>query len=241
MAKTKQLKSQEKFKTMIGGQALIEGIMMRGPDKDAVVVRGKEGLTVEVTPRKLPPEHSPLRWPLIRGIYNFFGSNIVGVKALMRSADLSPEEGETEAPSKFDQWLEKKLGNEGFQKALVGFAVVLAILAAFAAFDPAPDDPAKSANLSVDENGNVVEKGKKIIVRMPQKGVFEAIKDVEANGTGEDADTSTIYNLVAAVLNNNMGNVKVSAEEVESYDIEECTAILKAYMEFVDELKQNPN
>lgn len=78
-----------------------------------------------------------------------------------------------------------------------------------------------------DENGNVVEKGKKIIVRMPQKGVFEAIKDVEANGTGEDADTSTIYNLVAAVLNNNMGNVKVSAEEVESYDIEECTAILK--------------
>lgn len=92
-----------------------------------------------------------------------------------------------------------------------------------------------------DENGNVVEKGKKIIVRMPQKGVFEAIKDVEANGTGEDADTSTIYNLVAAVLNNNMGKVKVSAEEVESYDIEECTAILKAYMKFVDELKANPN
>jgi hypothetical protein len=92
-----------------------------------------------------------------------------------------------------------------------------------------------------DENGNVIEKGKKIIVRMPQKGVFEAIKDVEANGTGEDADTSTIYNLVAAVLNNNMGNVKVSAEEVESYDIEECTAILNAYMEFVDELKANPN
>lgn len=54
-------------------------------------------------------------------------------------------------------------------------------------------------------------------------------------------DTSTIYNLVAAVLNNNMGNVKVSAEEVESYDIEECTAILNAYMEFVDELKANPN
>lgn len=112
---------------MIGGQALIEGIMMRGPDKDAVVVRGKEGLTVEVTPRKLAPEQSPLRWPLIRGVYNFFGSNIVGVKALMRSADLSPEEGEVESPSKFDQWLEKKLGNEGFQKALVGFAVVLGL------------------------------------------------------------------------------------------------------------------
>ena len=50
MANTKQPKTQEKFKTMIGGQALIEGIMMRGPDKDAVVVQGQEGLTVEVTP-----------------------------------------------------------------------------------------------------------------------------------------------------------------------------------------------
>ena len=109
-------------------------------------------------------------------------------------------------------------------------------------FPYSEDDLKPSSTTTIkDENGNVVEKGKKIIVRMPQKGVFEAIKDVEANGTGEDADTSTIYNLVAAVLNNNMGNVKVSAEEVESYDIEECTAILNAYMEFVDELKANPN
>ena len=45
----------EKFKTMIGGQALIEGIMMRGPEKDAIVIRGREGLTVEVSPRRLNP------------------------------------------------------------------------------------------------------------------------------------------------------------------------------------------
>ena len=43
----------EKFRTTIGGQALIEGIMMRGPEKDAIVVRGKEGLTLEVNPRKI--------------------------------------------------------------------------------------------------------------------------------------------------------------------------------------------
>ena len=106
---------------------MIEGILMRGPEKDAVVVRGKDGLTVEVMPRKLPPENSPLRWPLIRGVYNFFGSNIVGVKALMRSADLSPEEAGEESTSKFDQWLEKKLGNERFQQALVAFAVILGL------------------------------------------------------------------------------------------------------------------
>ena len=43
------------------------------------------------------------------------------------------------------------------------------------------------------------------------------------------------------VLNNNMGKVPVTEADVADYDIEECTAILNAYMEFVDELRQNPN
>lgn len=127
MAKHEKKESKEQFRTMIGGQALIEGILMRGPEKDAVVVRGKDGLTTEVTPRKLPEPGSFATWPLIRGVYNFFSSNVVGVKALMRSADLSPEEGEEPAESKFDQWLEKKLGSEKFQKALITFSVVLGL------------------------------------------------------------------------------------------------------------------
>ena len=116
--------SNEKFKTMIGGQALIEGILMRGPDKDAVVCRQNGELVTEVTPRKLPPEKSPKRWPLIRGVVNFFDSQAVGIKALMRSADLSPEET-GEEPGKVDPWLEKKLGDEKFQKFLLGSAVAL--------------------------------------------------------------------------------------------------------------------
>ena len=114
----------EKFKTMIGGQALIEGIMMRGPEKDAIVIRGKDGLTVEVTPRKVNPPGSFKSWPFLRGMFNFFDAQVVGVKALMRSADLAPEEMQ-EQPSKFDLWLEKKLGNEKFQQAVIGIAVAL--------------------------------------------------------------------------------------------------------------------
>lgn len=114
----------EKFKTMIGGQALIEGIMMRGPEKDAIVIRGKDGLTIEVNPRKLNPPNSFKTWPFLRGMFNFFDAQVVGVKALMRSADLAPEELQ-EQPSKFDLWLEKKLGNEKFQKAVIGIAVAL--------------------------------------------------------------------------------------------------------------------
>ena len=127
MAKKETLCCNEKFKTTIGGQALIEGIMMRGPEKDAVVVRGKDGLTVEVSPRKIRKPGSFATWPLIRGAVNFFDSQVVGVKALMRSADLSPEGAEEEQPSKFDQWLEKKLGNEKFQQFLIGSAVFLGL------------------------------------------------------------------------------------------------------------------
>lgn len=114
------------FKTMIGGQALIEGIMMRGPEKDAIVTRGKDGLNVDVLPRKKNPPKSWKNWPFVRGVFNFFDAQVVGVKALMRSADLAPEE-EQEAPSKFDQWLEKKLGNEKFQQVVVGLAVALGL------------------------------------------------------------------------------------------------------------------
>jgi len=111
---------------MIGGQALIEGLMMRGPKKDAIVVRGKDGLTVEVADRKIYPEKSPLRWPLIRGVVGFFDAQVCGVKAILRSADLSPEEAQEE-PSKFDKWLEKKLGNKKFQSFVVGSAVALGL------------------------------------------------------------------------------------------------------------------
>lgn len=116
--------TSEKFKTMIGGQALIEGIMMRGPKLDAIVTRGADGLHVETTPRKIRPKGSFLTWPLIRGAVNFFDAQVVGVKALMRSADLSPEENK-DAPSKLDMWLEKKLGDKKFQSFLVGTAVAM--------------------------------------------------------------------------------------------------------------------
>lgn len=116
----------EKFKTMIGGQALIEGIMMRGPEKDAIVIRGKDGLTVELNDRKIFPKDSFKSWPFFRGIFNFFDAQVTGVKALMRSADLAPEDLQEE-PSKFDLWLEKKLGNEKFQQAVIGIAVAMGL------------------------------------------------------------------------------------------------------------------
>ena len=120
-------KKQETFRTTIGGQALIEGILMRGPEKQAIVVRAPEGLVTKVTERKFIKDKFPiLGWPLIRGMATFISSIITGVKALMFSADYFPDDESTQ-PSKFDQWLEKHVPAEKLQNVLVAFSVILSL------------------------------------------------------------------------------------------------------------------
>lgn len=122
------------FRTMIGGQALIEGIMMRGPDKQAIVCRTKDGLTEKVEPlRLIKDRHPSLGWPFIRGLVTFADSMLKGMKALSYSASLLPED-EQEEPTKFDLWLEKKLGSEKAEKAIIGFAAFLGVCLAVALF-----------------------------------------------------------------------------------------------------------
>ena len=125
MKKENESVIQEKFKTLIGGQALIEGIMMQGPDKRSIVVRGPEGIVTKVEPLK--KRTGLAKWPRIRGVVNFASSMVSGVKALMYSAAFFPEE-EDAKPSKFDEWLEKKLGSEKMEKAVISFSVVLGVL-----------------------------------------------------------------------------------------------------------------
>ena len=116
------------FRTSIGGQALIEGILMRGPDRQAIVVRDKDGQLVEkVEELKLIKDRYPiLGIPLIRGAVNFLAAMVSGVKALMYSADFYPEE-EVSQPSGFEKWLEAHLSSEKLEKAIVAFAVLLGV------------------------------------------------------------------------------------------------------------------
>ena len=119
------------YKTMIGGQALIEGIMMLGPEKKAVVVRKPDGTLEEQVEERvlIKDKHPLLGLPLIRGVFNFCSSMANGVKALMYSASFVPEDEETpEEPSKLEVWLDKHLGSEKAASALVTLAVVLGIL-----------------------------------------------------------------------------------------------------------------
>ena len=122
------------FRTSIGGQALIEGILMRGPKKQAIVCRTKDGLVEKVEELKLDKQKHPiLGWPFIRGCAIFLDSMVKGMKALTYSASLIPEE-EQEEPDKIDQWIADHFPAEKAQKLIIGTAVVLGIALALLLF-----------------------------------------------------------------------------------------------------------
>lgn len=91
-------------KTSIGGQAVLEGVMMRGKSGIATAVRDKDGV-IRLEADRLPAETSKIaKIPVIRGVVNFISSMVTGVKILMRSAEVYGEEEQSE-PSKFEKWL----------------------------------------------------------------------------------------------------------------------------------------
>ena len=120
-------KNNKQFRTSIGGQALIEGILMRGPEKQAIVVRSPEGLVTKVEELTLIKDKYPiLGWPIIRGAVTFLDSMVRGVKALMFSADYYPDDENTQ-PSKLDKWLEEHVPAEKLQSVLVWVSVILSL------------------------------------------------------------------------------------------------------------------
>lgn len=119
------------FKTKIGGQALIEGIMMRGVGEAAIAVRKKDGsIAVEKWDIKAGKWYQ--KTPFIRGIFNFVLQMIDGYRYISKSADLSgmmdedENDASNEPPTKFEIWLEKVFG-EKLMNVIMGVAMVLGV------------------------------------------------------------------------------------------------------------------
>ena len=115
--------------TSIGGQAVIEGVMMRGPHKTATSVRKSDGeIIIDINDNGTKKRSKILSLPIIRGCINFFDSMIIGMKSLMFSANqMDIDDDEYEEPSKFDKWLEDKFGDK-IKDIVIYFAVFLAII-----------------------------------------------------------------------------------------------------------------
>ena len=120
-------KASCEFRTSIGGQALIEGILMRGPKKQAIVCRTADGLVEKTEELRFVKDRYPiLGWPLIRGCAIFLSSMVKGMQALTYSANLVPLEEQGE-PDKLDKWIEEHFPEDTAQKLIIGVAVVMGI------------------------------------------------------------------------------------------------------------------
>ena len=132
--------ARQKTKTItsIGGQALIEGIMMRGPKKTAVSVRLPDGSisTELMKTEQLKEKYKILRLPFLRGIAGFIDSLKVGYRALNYSAEKSGADEEEEG-SKFDQWMERVFGDK-LMNVIMIISGVLGVALAIALFFLAP-------------------------------------------------------------------------------------------------------
>ena len=125
-------------KTTIGGQALLEGLLMMGPENIAIAVRKPDG---EIVLDKKPlPNKSPItKVPFVRGSVNLFRQMVIGVKALMYSADFVELEDEADQkPSKFDAFIEKLFKDKG-KDALIYVSVIISLAMSIGLFIIVPN------------------------------------------------------------------------------------------------------
>lgn len=117
--------------TAIGGQAVMDGVMMRGADRMATSIRLPDG-RIHIKTQQLPKSGAWMKIPVLRGVFAFVVSLVTGMKTLLYSADVleyySPEEEEKEEPGAFSKWVEKHFGERAAWNFAIYIAVVLAIL-----------------------------------------------------------------------------------------------------------------
>lgn len=169
-------KKQQKRITSIGGSALIEGIMMRGPKRTTVACRVNEETiyTEDISIKTFSSRGKFFRVPLIRGIFGMIDSMRLSYKALGLSADKAMEAGnmEEEEPSKFEKWLDDKFGDK-LMNVIMVIATILGIALALGLFVFLPSflyDWTIKPNISADMSSGAVQ-----VIKSAFEGVLKIL------------------------------------------------------------------
>lgn len=188
-------------KTSVGGQALIEGIMMQGPKGAAMSVRMPDGSisTEEKQVKHIRDKIKFLGWPIIRGVVNFVESMIFGYSCLMESAEKSGFEDLAESEenmSKLDKWLNDHM-NKTFMNILTGIASVLGILLAFALFFYLPTIITnwfnKLSGGALDNFRALIEGVMRMIIFVVYIALVSLMKDIRRTFMYHGAEHKTIF------------------------------------------------
>ena len=183
-------------RTSIGGQAVMEGVMMRGPKEIATAVRKSDGEIVidKKGISSVLMKYKVLKLPVIRGCINFFESLIVGVKALMFSADqYDLEDGESYEPSKFEAWLDRKFGDK-IKDIAIYTSVVIALIFGVALFMLLPNVITGFFSKFVINTilRNLVEGGIRLVIFLGYMILVSQMKDIQRVFQYHGAEHKTI-------------------------------------------------
>ena len=169
--------------TSIGGQAVLEGVMMRGPKEIATAVRKSNGeIVIDKQPvNSFVVNHHLDKVPIVRGVISFFESLIVGVKCLMFSADqYDLDDGETYEQSKFEKWLDDKFGDK-IKDIAIYFSVVVALAFSVVLFMLLPHFLSSLAGKFTDNTLilNTLEGVIKLVIFMTYIILISRMKDIQ--------------------------------------------------------------
>lgn len=185
-------------KTNIGGQALIEGLLMIGPKNAATAIRKADGEII-VEKKELPPKGTLSKIPVVRGIIGFVRQMIFGMKALMYSAELVEIDEEIEEPSKFDKFIERILGDK-LKDVAIYFSVIIAIVLGVSLFILLPNFLADFITVTLDKTTrggviarNLIEGIIRLIIFLSYLILVSKMKDIKRIWQYHGAEHKTIY------------------------------------------------
>ena len=188
-------------KTSIGGQALIEGIMMRDPQKTVMAVRKQDG-SIELVPRKtndIREKYKILKLPIIRGVAGFIDSMVTGYKAMMDSAEISGylDEELNEAEQKPKTEEKEKKGKGALMSVIMVVSTVLAVILSVGLFIYLPSLAFKGLNYllsgAITSWQAVIEGVLKILIFLGYMVAVSQMKEIKRVYKYHGAEHKTIF------------------------------------------------
>ena len=185
---------QKQQRVDIGGQAVMEGVMMKAPDAIAVSVRRPDGTIVTKRREYIPlaQKHRWMGWPFIRGMVNFVTMLSMGMGVLQESTDMLGILDEE--PTRFEKWLAKKLG-KGIDKIVMGTAIVLAVVLSIGLFFVIPELVAQLLRKGISQNWlvNLLSGLVRILILIAYILFCGAVPDVRRTFEYHGAEHKTVY------------------------------------------------
>ena len=176
MSNIKNIKRNPKHITKIGGQALIEGVMMRGPKAVGIAVRKPDGeIELKVDPvENLTTKNNFFKLPLVRGVVALLEAMVLGTKSLMYSAEFfEEEEEEVKEPNKFDRFIERTFKDKAGDISIY-LTVLVSILISVGLFMLAPTFLTNLFKKGIESSGALSE-GQGVIVLNLIEGVIRVM------------------------------------------------------------------